>query len=231
MKILLVGASGAMGKAITALIPEQIVFGISHHTVQDSPFKIRTDFTEVDTEADCIIDFSMPDNLEETLAYACRLQLPVIIGTTGFSDEQNNLIDQAAKIVPLLQASNFSLGIQVLSMLIQNVHAWLPKMDIAILEKHHRFKKDAPSGTALSLKEALVSQDEALADLAIASIRAGDIVGEHHVLFAQPYEMIEITHTATSKALFASGAITAAEWIIHKPAKRYHMHDLFTNDL
>jgi len=191
------------------------------------------------------VDFTLPEALGENLATATALGIPLVIGTTGLAAEQHAAIRRASAALPVLVAPNMSLAVNLLFALVGQAAAALPESyDIEILEAHHRHKVDAPSGTALRLGEiACGARDRSLADLAVygrvgrtgertpgtigfASLRGGDIVGEHRVLFAGTGETLELAHRATDRMTFAHGALAASRWLIGRPPGLYGMADV-----
>jgi len=192
---------------------------------------------------DIVIDFSAPEATEELLETALKHPTPLVIATTGFTAHQQNLLDEASREMPLLYASNMSVGIALLKQLVEKVSATLQDFDIEIVEQHHRHKVDAPSGTALTLGEFAAkgrgldleqvrvsgrdgqigarSKDE----IAVMALRGGDIVGRHTVGFYNDGEFLELNHTATSRDTFAKGAIRAAKWLIDQEKGRYSIND------
>ena len=189
--------------------------------------------------AEVVIDFSLPAALQQLTRHAVRQNVAVVSGTTGLSD--TSLLDEAASRIPVLWAPNMSLGIQVLSELAAEAARRLgPAFDIEITEIHQNKKVDAPSGTAVRLGEAIrevrplrpISGREGIVgarardELGILALRGGDVIGDHSVHFFGPGERIELTHRATSRELFAHGAIRAARWLAGKPARRYTLSDV-----
>jgi 4-hydroxy-tetrahydrodipicolinate reductase len=203
---------------------------------------ITSDLPRALAEADVAIDFSSAAATRANLA-ACRAaRKPLLICTTGFAAELDGSFAAAARDIPLLIAANTSLGVTLLLELVRIAARALPvSFDIGILDTHHRSKQDAPSGTALALGSAAREARQAAASAAgaagaakphregevgFASVRAGDIVGEHTVLFAGPGEALSLTHRATDRGVFARGALAAALWLQLQPPGRYTMHDL-----
>jgi len=202
---------------------------------------ITSDLPRALAEADVAIDFSSAAATRANLA-ACRAaRKPLLICTTGFAAELDGSFAAAARDIPLLIAANTSLGVTLLLELVRiAARALPPSFDIGILDTHHRSKQDAPSGTALALGSAAREARQAAASAAgpaagephregevgFASVRAGDIVGEHTVLFAGPGEALSLTHRATDRGVFARGALAAALWLQSRPPGRYTMHDL-----
>lgn len=204
-----------------------------------------TDLEAVFNHSDVVIDFTVPETLPDNLDTALKSKIPMVIGTTGFDKTQFKLIDNAALEIPVLYASNTSMGVSVLYNLVEKAAAILgPDWDIEISETHHRYKKDAPSGTALALgKAAATGRDINLEDnadfdrigktaerqngrIGFAVQRGGDVPGEHTVSFFGPSERIELTHSAHDRTLFARGAIQAALWLHGKPPGLYTMQDV-----
>jgi 4-hydroxy-tetrahydrodipicolinate reductase len=192
-----------------------------------------------------VIDFSHADASEHNCAVCVGQQKPLVIGTTGHSREQTDVIHKFAAAIPLLLASNFSVGVNTLFWLTRKANALLGDgFDVEIVETHHRLKKDAPSGTAKRLAQILCEErglkyDQDVAhgregligerpanQIGMHAIRAGDVVGDHTVIFATNGERLELTHKASSRETFASGALRAARWIIGKPPGLYSMEDV-----
>lgn len=203
----------------------------------------RSDDWETVPQLDVVIDFSTPQGFAAALAHCGSRGVALVSGTTGFDAAQRAAMDNAARVIPVLHAANFSLGVAVLTRLLHEAAAALPDWDLEIIEAHHARKVDAPSGTALALGRAAAEargQDfERVALLArqghtgkrpenaigFASIRAGDIVGEHTALLATTDERIELTHRACDNTIFARGALAAAAWIARKPPGAYTLDD------
>lgn len=195
--------------------------------------------------ADVLVDFTLPEALETNLQYAITHNKPMIIGTTGLNSEQLALIDLAATKIPIVFAANYSVGVNLMLSLVKTTARVMgERADIEIIEAHHRFKKDAPSGTAMAIGQSIA--DELGRDLAkcavygregdtgernsqtigFATVRAGDIVGEHTAMFATLGERIELTHKASSRLTFANGALTAALWLNGKENGLYSMQQV-----
>ncbi|MEO5558033.1 MAG: 4-hydroxy-tetrahydrodipicolinate reductase [Dokdonella sp.] len=192
---------------------------------------------------DVLVDFSLPTAFDSALACALERKIAFVSGTTGLDDRQQTALARAAESIPVLWSANFSLGIALLSRLVAQAARALPDWDCEIAEAHHSAKKDAPSGTARALgREVAVARgadfdtvaslrESALrssGSIGFAVTRAGDIVGEHTVLFATSGERIELVHRATDRMIFARGAVTAARWLAHKPKGRYALADVLT---
>ena len=195
-------------------------------------------------DADVLIDFTNADAAVKNIKIAANKKVKLVVGTTGFNEEQKKLIEEYCKKVPAVITPNFSIGVNVFWKLLEFVTPYLANYDIEIVEAHHRFKKDAPSGTALKAAETIKSKLNELGydrkfvfcreglsergdEIGIFAVRGGDIVGEHTVYFIGFGERVEITHRATSRQAFASGAIKAAKWIskVEKPGI-YGMQDV-----
>jgi 4-hydroxy-tetrahydrodipicolinate reductase len=174
---------------------------------------------------DVAIDFSQADSIDEICRAASQHGKSLVIGTTGHSQQQRKTIEETAHSIPIVLASNFSVGVNVLFWLTQKAAEFLGSdFNPEVVETHHKMKKDAPSGTAKTLAEFLrvVRNSE----IPIQSIREGDVVGEHSVVFSGADERLELTHRATDRGIFARGALRAAKWIVDKPPRLYSMQDV-----
>ena len=234
----IIGSAGRMGQALAAAVPDLGATLAGGIDAGGDPATLAHD-------AAVLIDFSTPAALERTLAAARAARTPILVGTTGLSTTHHALIDAAASDIAVLQTGNVSLGVTLLAKLVRDAAARLgPEWDIEIAEMHHRHKVDAPSGTALLLGEAAAAgrgitlAEAKVADRAgltgarsegtigFASMRGGSVAGDHLVIFAADGERIEIGHRAENRAIFARGAITAALWLVGKPAGRYGMEQV-----
>ena len=245
-KIILSGCTGHMGRTIRDCVAQrdhcEIVagFGMGEH---DCPFPVYTDPMLCKEHGNVIIDFSHPALLSPLLQFACKNKIPAVICTTGLSDEQVEQIHIASQTIPIFFSANMSLGINLMIELAKKAAKILsPAFDIEIIARHHNQKIDAPSGTALMFADAInetlggtehyvydrhsVREKRDKNEIGIHSIRGGTIVGEHEVLFAGNNEMLSLTHTATSKAVFAEGAINAALFLTNREAGMYNMKDM-----
>ncbi|MGI6050189.1 MAG: 4-hydroxy-tetrahydrodipicolinate reductase [Acetivibrionales bacterium] len=249
IQILLIGCNGHMGRAITQSCRYNenmtIVAGVDAVVNVDNDYPVYADIFDVKETVDIIIDFSHPKVLNVILKYALEKSLPLVIATTGHSDEQKDMIEKAASSIPILLSANMSLGINLMVDLVKRATKLLHgSFDIEIIEKHHNQKIDAPSGTALLIADAVNStlagnemkyvydrhssmQKRTRDEIGIHSIRGGTITGEHTIIFAGNDEMIEIKHTAVSKSLFAEGALKAASFLYDKTPGYYKMQDIF----
>ncbi|MCI8401765.1 MAG: 4-hydroxy-tetrahydrodipicolinate reductase [Lachnospiraceae bacterium] len=231
--IIIHGAMGAMGRAVAELAEKdeqvKIVAGIDRETGSGGAFPIYSSLEECDREADVVVDFSTAGAVDGLLKSCVKKGLPLVLCTTGLSEEQLAAVDEAAKRIPILRSGNMSLGINLLLRLVEEAAGVLLAADFdpEIVEMHHRRKLDAPSGTAIMLAEAVGRavdgtyetcldrherrQSRPKKEIGIQSVRGGTIVGEHDVIFAGPDELIEIRHVAYSRAVFANGALQAAK--------------------
>lgn len=248
IKIILHGYNGKMGRVLNELIDQdseaKVIAGIDSNIGEPSPCPVFASPSECTEKADVIIDFSHHSAVPALLENCVQTQTPVVVCTTGLSDEDIALIQKASESIPVFRSANMSLGINVLSEVLKTVVPPLEEnYNIEIIEKHHNKKVDSPSGTAFLLADAIndacqtkkdyvygrhgKSDECKITDLGIHAIRGGTIPGEHTVIFAGPDEIIEIKHTALSKRIFASGAIKAAKFIAQSEKGLYNMSDLF----
>lgn len=245
MKILLCGACGKMGTAVSALAAErgeEIICGVDLFP-KPAPYPVYASFDGVTQQAEILIDFSSAAGLKERLEFAAARKLPAVLGATGYSAEDQALVKEFAQRIPIFQTGNLSLGINLLQILVKKAAAVLgADFDVEIVERHHNQKKDAPSGTALMLAESVKSarQDEIKAvygrhgmvgarendEIGIHAVRGGTVVGEHEVGFYGEDEIVTLSHSARSRKVFANGALKAAAWLLGKPAGMYGMDDL-----
>ena len=242
------GCNGKMGQCITGICAQdddiEIVAGIDTYDGIQNDYPVFASLDACDIEADVIIDFSNAKAVDALVEYCVKKQIPVVLCTTGFSEEQLHKVELAYEKVAILKSANMSLGINTLMELLKKAAlVFAPAgFDMEIVEKHHNQKLDAPSGTALALAD---SMNEALNnaynykydrstervkrdsyEIGISAVRGGNIVGEHEVIFAGQDEVIEFKHTAYSKAVFAKGAVEAAKFLAGKPAGHYDMADV-----
>ena len=241
VNIAITGANGKMGKVISRLIGERddccVIAGIDINTDRNGDFPF-----DMLTPPDVIIDFSHPNALEGLLSYCTMNGVPVVVATTGYTDEQVAKIKKTAEQIPIFFTFNMSLGINLLVELGKRaVNVLGGQFDIEIVEKHHNLKKDAPSGTAIMIAEALnnelgnkmhyvydrhsVRKPREATEIGMHSIRGGTIVGEHDIIFAGHDEVITLSHSAASKEVFANGSINAAIFLAKKEPGLYDMSD------
>ena len=221
VRVLLIGAGGRMGEAIGDLAKDDPKIDIvARCDLGDS-------IESAMQNCDVAIDFSQADAIIEICHAALQHRQPLVIGTTGQSKEQRGIIEETAQSLPIVFASNFSIGVNVLFWLTRKAAEQLGSdFDAEIVETHHKMKKDAPSGTAKTLAEVLKAAKKTQAEIPIQSIRESDVVGEHTVIFSGPAERLELIHRAANREIFARGALFAAKWIIGKPAGLYSMQDV-----
>jgi 4-hydroxy-tetrahydrodipicolinate reductase len=220
LRVVLVGANGRMGRTIATCAATDPSLTISAEVDYGDPLVPALEKGEV------VIDFSVADATIAVCEACTKLRKPLVLGTTGQNAAQKETVEAAARVVPVVFAANFSTGVNVLFALTRRAAAALNKdFDPDVIELHHRTKKDAPSGTAKRLLEILreVRTDR---ETKAQSIRAGDIVGEHTVIFSAPGERLELTHRAGSRETFAHGALHAARWVITQVPGLYDMQDV-----
>lgn len=232
IRLLVHGASGRMGQAVLRLAAAQadqvtVVAAVTRkppaqRVVEGVPFFAAAELSGV-PDFDVAIDFSLPEGFDAILETCASRGAALVSGTTGLSDDQRSALMTASGKIPLVWASNFSLGVAVLATLVERAAAMLEGWDCDIVESHHVHKRDAPSGTALTLGEAAASSG---AEVRYASLRAGDIVGEHLVQFTGLGERIELIHRATNRDVFARGALHVAARLADRPAGAYQVADL-----
>jgi 4-hydroxy-tetrahydrodipicolinate reductase len=217
--VLLIGAAGRMGKTVREIAQSDP--GIQIAALCDLGDSIEPAMKNCDVA----IDFSQASSIDEICRAASLHGKSIVIGTTGHSQQQRKTIEETTQSVPIVLASNFSVGVNVLFWLTQKAAELLDSdFNPEIIEAHHKMKKDAPSGTAKTLAEILKAVQNS--EIPIESIREGDVVGEHTVIFKGPSEHLELTHRAANRGIFALGALRAAKWIVHKPPGLYSMQDV-----
>lgn len=247
MNILLNGFGGKMGgfvkRELEGAEDMTLAAGVDAFFNGETDFKAYKSFDEVEGRYDCIIDFSHPNCIDSMLSYIEKTKTPAVICTTGLSKEQIDKINELSKSVPVFFSANMSLGVNLIVDLCKKAAALLDgNFDIEIIEKHHNLKVDAPSGTALMLANAInseldnkfeyvydrqsVRKKREKTEIGMHSVRGGNIVGEHEVIFAGHDECISIKHQATSKEVFAVGAVKAARFLASQKAGMYQMSDM-----
>ena len=248
IKVMMHGCNGAMGQVISGIIEESesavMAAGIDFKDDGHNPYPVFKNLEDCNVDVDVIIDFSSSKATDRLLSYVAEKQIPLVLCTTGLSEEQLKKVEETSKKTAILRSANMSLGVNVLLKLVNTAAKVLAdaNFDIDIVEKHHKLKVDAPSGTALALadavNEALHNEYEYVYDrsqrrirrpkkeIGISAVRGGTIVGQHDVIFAGQDEVIEFHHTAYSKAIFGKGAVSAAIYLAGKPAGMYDMSDV-----
>ena len=242
------GCNGAMGQVISEIIEESesavMAAGVDFKDDGHNPYPVFKNLEDCNVDVDVIIDFSSTKATDRLLSYVAEKQIPLVLCTTGLSEEQLKKVEETSKKTAILRSANMSLGVNILLKLVNTAAKVLADadFDIDIVEKHHKLKVDAPSGTALALadavNEALHNEYEYVYDrsqrrikrpkkeIGISAVRGGTIVGQHDVIFAGQDEVIEFHHTAYSKAIFGKGAVSAAIYLAGKPAGMYDMSDV-----
>lgn len=247
MKILVCGISGRMGKEVAKLAESgyrgaELIGGYDIVTSDMGDVPVYTDYADIAETPDVIVDFSHHAAIASLLDYAENKNVPVVIATTGHTDDELALINESAKKLPIFHSANMSLGIALLVELAKISAATFPDADIEIIEKHHNRKLDAPSGTALLLANAIKSVRENAFftfgrhgnakrtndEIGIHALRMGNLVGEHEVIIATDTQTVTLKHEAHSRSLFAEGALAAAEYMIGKKAGMYDMNTMIT---
>lgn len=250
IRTIICGASGKMGGFVAAAANNngnfKIVAGVDKVNI-GQPYPIFNKFSDINVEADIIIDFSHPSLLDDMLGFAVEKNIPIVIATTGYNELQTQKIKETAKKIPVFFTFNFSLGVNLICSLAKKAAQVLGDgFDVEIIEKHHNQKIDAPSGTAIMLGNAINSVfDDKMSyeydrhskrskrtknEIGMHSVRGGTIVGEHDVIFAGHDEVITVSHSAQSKEVFAVGAVRAAEYLFGKSAGLYDMNDVISFD-
>lgn len=248
IKVIMHGCNGHMGQVITGLIKDdaavEIVAGIDMADSRDNGYPVFTDIKACDVEADAMIDFSSFKATDGVLDYCVEHKLPLVLCTTGLTEEQLAKVKDCSGKIAILRSANMSLGINTLMKLIQDAAKVLATagFDMEIVEKHHKLKCDAPSGTAIALADSLNEamdgayhytydrsqrhEQRDAKEIGISAVRGGTIVGDHDVIFAGPDEVITFSHQAYSKGVFGKGAVEAAKFLAGKPAGMYDMSNV-----
>lgn len=248
IRVILHGCNGVMGQVVTGMIAEdpalEVVAGIDIYNVQKNDYPVFAAPSECDVDADVIIDFSSAKAADALLDFVEEKKIPVVLCSTGLSEEQLARLEEVSSKAAVLRSANMSLGINLLFKVLKMMAPVLAEegFDIEILDKHHNRKLDAPSGTAIALADAInqameepysytfdrsaVRRKRDPKEIGFAAVRGGNIVGEHDVIFAGTDEVITVSHQASSRAIFAKGAVAAAKFLAGKPAGRYDMKDV-----
>ncbi len=249
MKILICGVGGRMGREVAKLALEGMrgavpVAGLDVIPVDTREFPTYTSWDAVEEAVDCIIDFSHHTATNELLRFAVAHRIPVVLATTGHTEDELNRIQQASRQIPVFHSANMSLGIALLVELAKMTAKTFPEADIEIIETHHNRKADAPSGTALLLANALRrirhqanfvfgrsgQAKRTPEEIGIHAVRMGNVIGTHEVIVGTDTQTITLKHEAHSRALFAEGALAAAEFLLEKPAGLYDMNSMIKAD-
>ncbi len=246
IKVLINGCNGKMGQEVAKAIKKtqdvEILCGFDRIDTGDNTFPVFTDINNINLIPDVIIDFSIPQATLNILEFAQKNKIPTVIATTGLSDIALEKIENYSKEFPIFRSANMSYEVNLLSKLVAELSKKLPDSDIEIVETHHNRKIDSPSGTALILADSINNalensmyyeynrhgkrEKRNKKEIGIHSIRGGNEVGKHTVIFFGDDESLEITHNVNSRGVFANGAIKAAQFIVHKDSGLYNMNDL-----
>ena len=246
INVLVNGCNGRMGQEVIKQIDNypDLLLAAGFDQVDNglNTFPVFTEITKINEKIDVIIDFSVPAATLKILEYAKNNNIAIVIATTGFTDEQLDIIKDYSKYIPIFKSANMSFDICLMSKIVANLAQTLKDTDIEIVETHHNKKIDSPSGTAMLLADSInkslgnkmtytfdrsnIHAKREKNEIGISSIRGGNIVGEHTVKFFGPYETFEIKHTSYSRSVFADGALKAAEFIVTQPSGLYDMNCL-----
>ena len=246
LEVLVNGCNGKMGQVVCDLVEKDedllLKCGFDKENTGEFAFPVYTNINEITEKPDVIIDFSIPIATFNILEYAKKNKVPVVIATTGFTEEQENLIKEYSKYLPIFKSANMSYDINIMKRIVMELAPLLKGTDIEITEVHHNRKIDSPSGTAQMLADAINSslgntyhceynrhdkrEKRDKKEIGMSSIRGGNIVGEHTVQFFGEYETFEIKHTSYSRNVFAEGAIKAAKFISNKESGFYNMDNM-----
>ena len=246
--IIMHGCNGRMGRMITDIVADdpdiEIICGVDINTEPANTYPVVDSIDKADTKADAVVDFGNAAAVDNVIDWCAANNIPLVECTTGLSEETLAKLEEASKKTAMLRSANMSLGINIIQKILRENADALTRagFDVEIVEKHHRTKLDAPSGTALALAD---SVNEGLADkkdyvfdrsgrrmvrpeteIGISAVRGGTIVGDHDVIFAGKDEVITFSHTAYSRAVFAKGAVEAAKFLAHREAGMYSMADV-----
>lgn len=241
--IIISGINGKMGQCVYAAAADEglsVICGVDNKTSANTTCPVYLSFKNVQEKADVVIDFSSPTILDELLSFCLKTKTALVIATTGLSGNDEIEIVEAAKKIPIFKTSNTSLAMNVLICAAEQIAEKLIDYDIEIIERHHRLKKDSPSGTAETILNELkkTRKDYSIVygrhgfslrnakEIGVHSVRGGGVAGEHEVCFYGDYDTLKIVHTAQDKRLFAKGAVEAAKFIVNKNSGLYGMKDL-----
>lgn len=248
INVLVNGCNGRMGQVVCELLKENdslnLLCGFDKNNLIQNEFPIYDDFSKIEQKPDVIIDFSIPIATMNILEYAVKNSIPIVIATTGFSEEQNNMIKEYSKDIPIFKSANMSFDIMVMKKIVSWLAPYMKNTDIEIIESHHNRKIDSPSGTAQMLADSInlalgntmhceydrhsKHEKRDKQEIGMSSIRGGNIVGEHTVQFIGDFETFEIKHTSYSRNVFAEGSLKAAEFIVKQKPGLYSMEDIFS---
>ncbi len=256
VRVVLHGTAGRMGQAVLRVAPDFVAVTIAAALVRRAGAAegamlnpVFCDSLPSGLQADILLDFSRPEGFDVALQLALDRNLAFVSGTTGLSSTQYAALESASAVIPIVWSANFSLGVAMLHALVKQTAQALPDWDCEIIEAHHRYKEDAPSGTALSLGRTVaaargVTLDAAASfgrkgqhcprvggEIGIHAVRGGDIAGEHQLIFVGEGERIEITHRAHNRDIFARGALEVAVWLRGRSPRLYSMEDVISSQI
>ena len=246
IKVLINGCNGKMGQEVAKQIDKTegftVLSGVDRLDTGDNKFPVYTSYESINEMPDIIIDFSVPESTFKALEFASKNNIPIVIATTGFTDEQIDKINEYSKSIPIFKSANMSYEINLMAKIVSQMATLINDADIEIVETHHNRKIDAPSGTALLLADSINNaldkkmtyeynrhakrEKRSKNEIGIHSIRGGNVVGKHTVSFFSDDECFEITHNVSSRSVFAKGAVKAADFLAHKAPGLYDMNDL-----
>ena len=240
MNIIVNGVLGRMGQTMVDMISQRPDMALAAGVDVRAEGELYYKELSQAPAADVLVDFSFHTSISEVLRYACTNAMPVVVCTTGHTEQELAQIEEASKTIPIFHSGNMSVGVAALCAMAKKAAALFPDADIEIIETHHNHKKDAPSGTALMLAKAMQEargetelvfgrhgiQPRQKGEIGIHSVRRGEIVGIHEVQISTPAQTLTLKHEAHSRALFAEGALAAAEFLLHCPAGLYDMQDI-----
>ena len=249
INVLINGCNGKMGQELAKSIERndnfKTICGVDKLDTGDNKVPVYINVENITEEPDIIIDFSIPSATFNILDYAVEKHIPVVIATTGFSDDELNDIKKYSEKIPVFRSSNMSFEVSLMNHIVAEVTKYLKNSDIEIVETHHNRKIDAPSGTAMTLANTINNaldnemyyefnrhskkEKRNPKEIGIHSIRGGNVVGKHTVMFFSNTECFEITHTAQSRGVFADGALRAAEFLVVQDNGLFDMNDIFKN--
>lgn len=241
IKVLINGINGKMGKEVANQIKKHLnmylLGGFDRNILHNLGFPVYNDFNNIFELPDVVVDFSAPESTINLLNFATNKKIALVIATTGFDEDQQNRIIEASKQIPIYQSSNMSYEITLMKDIVSSLSQKLPNSEIEIIETHHDKKVDSPSGTALELANAIQKANNNKYfyelnrlqkhekrnpnEIGFSSIRGGNIIGKHSVIFFNENESFEVKHTAYSRSIFAEGALKAVEFIVSQPAGYY----------
>ncbi len=236
IEVIISGIQGKMGQTLKKTLDSNLLFQYVGGFDSREAVGVYSDLNQL-PKADILIDFSHPSTLKNLLSYATKNKLPLVLATTGYTNDDFKEINKASQEIPIFYSANYSIGIYLVNQALKSIVKPLEEdYDIEIIEKHHHFKKDAPSGTALKLADTInqtfknpkpiIKGESETKGIHIHSLRLGNYIGEHEVIFSSLEETISLSHIAHDKKVFAVGALKAAQYLLNKSSGLYGMDDL-----